>query len=63
MRVVANTIVVLFIGENYVRENGISPLKQGYSNLYNSNINPSTLASFAGGAFRSLHSLVPSVFK
>jgi len=50
-------------GENYVRENGLSTLKQGYSSLYNSNINPSTLASFAGSAFRSLHSLVPSVFK
>lgn len=53
----------LCLGENYVRENGLSTLKQGYSNLYNSNINPSTLASFAGAAFRSLHSLVPSVFK
>ncbi|XP_027853231.2 peroxidase-like [Aphis gossypii] len=57
-----NEFLPILLGENYVRENGISPLKQGYSNLYNSNINPSTLASFAGGAFRSLHSLVPSVF-
>lgn len=56
-------LFVLFKGENYVRENGLSTLKQGFSNLYNSNINPSTLASFAGGAFRSLHSLVPSIFK
>lgn len=44
------------IGKDYAKANKLLPLEKGYNMDYNEFLNPTTIASFTGAAFRSLHS-------
>jgi len=46
------------LGKDYARENKLLPLKKGYNNGYNVNLNPSTITSFTAAAFRAQHSYI-----
>lgn len=59
-----NEWLPILIGPEYARKAGLSPnTNSSYFSGYNDQVNPSTLADFAGGAFRGLHSLIPGVIK
>uniref|UniRef100_A0A8D8SWS8 Chorion peroxidase n=1 Tax=Cacopsylla melanoneura TaxID=428564 RepID=A0A8D8SWS8_9HEMI len=53
----------ILIGSDFARTSGLSPTNSGYFVGYNPDVNPSTLADFAGAAFRGLHSLIPGVIR
>ncbi|KAI5696317.1 hypothetical protein M8J76_007904 [Diaphorina citri] len=61
--IVYNEWLPILIGESYTKDVGLSPTSSGYFQGYDPEVNPSTLADFAAGAFRGLHSLIPGTIK
>lgn len=56
-----NEYVPILLGRNFAKLKNLLPLRDGYSNGYDINVNPSTISEFAGAAFRSLHSTIQNM--
>ncbi|XP_022162140.1 peroxidase-like [Myzus persicae] len=50
------------VGKDYARANKLLPLEKGYNMDYDQFLNPTTMTSFTGAAYRSLHSEIQGYF-
>ena len=57
--IVYNEWLPIVIGQQYMRTFGIFPLTQGFSNNYNTDLDPRITNAFASAAFRIGHTLIP----
>ncbi|XP_060870430.1 peroxidase-like [Metopolophium dirhodum] len=54
--VVYYEFVPALLGKDYAKANKLQPLEKGYNMDYDEFLNPTTMSSFTGAAYRSLHS-------
>ncbi|XP_026681906.1 chorion peroxidase-like [Diaphorina citri] len=57
--IIYNEWLPLFIGVDTVKALNLTPATSGFASGYDPKVNPSSLADFAGAAFRTLHSFTP----
>ncbi|KAF2367819.1 hypothetical protein FHG87_001411 [Trinorchestia longiramus] len=55
-----NEYLPIVLGRHFVETFGLVPLKEGYANTYDPNVDPSVSSAFATAAFRYGHTLIDS---
>ena len=53
----------IVLGSSFVKDNGLLPLTEGFSDLYDPNFDSRITNAFAAAAFRVGHTLIPNVIK
>ena len=58
-----NEWLPIVLGADFMDELDILPLSYGYSNRYNSKVNPTVINAFAAAAFRFGHTLIQGMLE